>query len=129
MKKKIEENSFTMINPNLNSDPYDETEILNLIQYNIEKDNLSLVIKLILWRKRILEISKNNGWIVGKILSKTTLNKLEIKDSDIIDANLTFLDKFHILNRIEKENFHIGIDYKGLFKEYENKLIESCNEI
>lgn len=116
------------------SDPFDEHVILSLIQNLIKNEknaknfeNFDKIYKIINWRKKILEISKNNGWVVGKILAYNTVKSFEIRDSDIIEANLTFMDKFNILEKKKYENYHLEIDYKELLTNYEKELVNSLN--
>jgi hypothetical protein len=105
------------------SDPFDEFSILSLIDYYVRENNTEKVNKIIKWRKRILEVTKINGWLIGKILAANTLNKFEINDIDIIEANLNFMEKF---NSIEK-GIKTGDNniYKEVLEEYENLLIKS----
>lgn len=117
-------NSFNTVN-----DPHDEYGVLSIIEFylNKDQDNLDSIKKIIKWRKRILDISMNNGWVVGKILASNTVRNFQITDDDIIEANLTFLDQFNILDRKSNGNFHIEIDYKQLLRNYEQALVASLN--
>jgi hypothetical protein len=62
-------------------------------------------------------------------LAANTVKKLSISDSDIIDANLTFLDKCNIIDRTTNEKLFLEVDYRSLFREYEKDLLESLNEV
>ena len=89
--KIVNENNLNINNTNdkisnNNSNPYDEYALLCLYQSclnNAENNKLNKIIK---WRKKILEISKSNGYIIGKTLANKTLNKFEITEFDIIDV-------------------------------------------
>jgi hypothetical protein len=116
------ENSFFAV-----SDPSDEYSVLNLIESYLnfeDKFDKVLLRKVINWRKRILEISKRNGWIVGKILAANTIKNFEFDDRDIIKANLIFMEKYSLF---DKDN--LKLDYKDVLKEYEDLLINSLNEM
>jgi hypothetical protein len=111
------------------SDPFDEVGILSLIEHNLNTHNFDRVKKIIAWRKRILEISKNNGWVVGKILALLTIDKFEISDHEIIEANLKFMDKYNLIEKQIKENFNLDIDFKSLLENYEKGLQDSIKNI
>jgi hypothetical protein len=75
---------------NISSDPYDEYSILALLDYTIKESDFEKVNKIINWRKKILEVTKIHGWIIGKILAANTLTKYEINDIDIIEVNFYY---------------------------------------
>jgi hypothetical protein len=108
----------------VNSDPYDEYSILTLIDYSIKMNDYNKVNKIIAWRKKILEVTKINGWIIGKILAKNTLNKFEVNDIDIIEANLTFMEKFNIIDKNIKNGENTNV-YKHVLEQYESLLLKS----
>jgi ribosomal protein S8 len=111
------------------SDPFDEDGVLSLIDQSVMCNNMERAKSIILWRKRILEISKNNGWVVGKILAFNTIRKLEINDQDIIEANLLFMEKYNLIDKHVRESFNLDIDFKSLLKEYEKELKESVKNL
>lgn len=117
-------NSSTLI-----SDPFDENGILSLIDQSIMCNNMERAKSIIIWRKRILEISKCNGWVVGKILAFNTIKKLHITDQDIIEANLLFMEKYNLIGKQVRENFNLEIDFQSLLKEYETELKESVKNL
>ena len=108
------------------SDPFDEFAILNVIEkhLNCEMPDKNYILKIIKWRKKILDVSKSNGWIVGKILAANTVKKFDVNDKDIIQANFIYMEKF---NLIDKQN--LKIDYKEVLNEYEEMLINSLKEM
>jgi hypothetical protein len=76
------------------SDLFDEYAILSIIEHSTY-DPYKLK-KIITWRKKIIEIAKNNGLLVAKILSTNTIRKLEIDDFDIIEVEFINLGKFDL---------------------------------
>jgi hypothetical protein len=114
------------------SDPYEEFAVLSFISNSLERHDYESIKKIIEWRKRILHISKNNGWIVGKVLAGKTIKKLEISDEDIISANLKFMEQFSLIDKnkysAEEVNIFLNVDYKSLLRDYEKQLLESLNE-
>lgn len=107
------------------SDPYDEYPILALIEYHIRNNNMDKVVQIINWRKKILEVSKNNGWIIGKLLASNTIKKLEVNEFDIIDANLSFMEKFNIIDHNMAFGTNFETEYDQILKDYESQLLKS----
>jgi hypothetical protein len=114
------------------SDPYDEFAILSFINNSLERHDHDSIKKIIEWRKKILHISKNNGWVVGKMLASKTIKKLEISDEDIISANLKFMEHFSLIEKhkynTEEVNLFLNLDYKSLLRDYEKQLLVSLDE-
>jgi hypothetical protein len=102
-------------------DHFDEYAILALIDYHIKEKNMDKASRIISWRKKILEVMRINGWVVGKILAANTLDTYQITDMDIIEANLNFMENF---NSIEKDIKGDDI-YADTIEEYERLLLKS----
>ena len=91
----------------------------------ISNNNAIQSLKLIKWRKKIIEIANNNGWIVAKIIAANTMKKFEINENDIIEANLTFMEQFsHVQQSVRNSD-----SSANLINLYEKELLLSINSL
>ena len=75
-----EKSSFQIISTDYkNSDYIDEYAILSYIENSIR--DTDKIKRIILWRKKILEIAKSNGILIAKIISQKTLKILKLQIS------------------------------------------------
>jgi hypothetical protein len=103
----------------------DEYSILSGIEYLLSNNNAVQCLKLIKWRKRIIEIANSSGWIVAKILASNTMKKFEVNENDIIEANLTFMEQYsHV-----QQNLKASDSSTNLITLYEKELISSINNL
>lgn len=65
-----------------------EFAVLSAIEYSISENRLEEAMKLLRWRKKILKIAGQSGWEVANEVAKSTLQRLDVRAEDLIEANL-----------------------------------------